>query len=118
MDRAIIVRHLLLAGALAAVTVGCAEPERYRQPFDHRVLPASLAVRHPQRVPESGGVKQVRAELLADPAPASVPGEPSPPVTDGRSAPGPLSLPDAVSLAYRNQPRLRVFLEGVVQARG
>jgi outer membrane protein TolC len=65
-------------------------------------------------------VKQVRADLPApDPGPASPsPGEPAPPVTDGRSAPGPLSLPDAVALAYRLQPRLRVFLEGVVQARG
>src|SRR5262249_58610854 len=45
-------------------------------------------------------------------------GRPPPPVPDGRCAPGPLSLQDAVALAYRLQPRLRVFLEGVVQARG
>src|SRR5439155_22682020 len=39
-------------------------------------------------------------------------------VTDGRCAAGPLTLPDAIALAYRLQPRLRVFLEGVVQAKG
>jgi outer membrane protein TolC len=65
-------------------------------------------------------VRPVRADLPAvDPAPATPsPGEPAPPVPDGRSAPGPLALPDAVALAFRLQPRLRVFLEGVVQARG
>src|SRR5262249_18173948 len=45
-------------------------------------------------------------------------GRPPPPVPDGRCAPGPLSLQDAVALAYRMQPRLRAFLEGVVQAKG
>src|SRR5262249_28237065 len=30
----------------------------------------------------------------------------------------PLTLPEAVALAFRLQPRLRVFLEGVVQAQG
>jgi outer membrane protein TolC len=69
---------------------------------------------------DGNGVKLVRADLPAtDPAPVSPsPGEPAPPVTDGRSVSGPLSLPDAVALAFRLQPRLRVFLEGVVQARG
>src|SRR5262245_19409914 len=118
MHRALIVRRLLLAGAISAGAAGCAEPAYYRQPFDHRVLPPSVAVRQqPQQLPKSGAVKQARAELpLIEPVPASpAPDEPNPPVTDGRSAPGPLSLPDAVALAYRNQPRLRVFLEGVVQ---
>src|SRR5262249_37712512 len=66
------------------------------------------------------GVKPARADLpAAEPVPTSPsPGEPAPPVTDGRRASGPLSLPDAIALAYRMQPRLRVFLEGAVQARG
>jgi outer membrane protein TolC len=65
-------------------------------------------------------VEQVRADLpMTDPVPTTPsPGEPAPPVTDGRYASGPLPLPDAIALAYRLQPRLRVFLEGVVQAQG
>jgi outer membrane protein TolC len=121
MERAIIVRHLLRAGVVAAVAAGCAEPERYRQPFDHRVLPPALAVRQSaQQPPKNGGVQQVRADVApADPVSTlPAPDAPNPPVADGRSASGPLSLSDAVALAYRHQPRLRVFLEGVVQARG
>jgi outer membrane protein TolC len=56
---------------------------------------------------------------VADPvAGLPSPAEPAPPVTDGRSAPGPLSLTDAIDLANRLQPRLRVFLEGIAQAKG
>ncbi|HKB40176.1 MAG TPA: TolC family protein [Gemmataceae bacterium] len=130
MHRVIIVRQLLLAGAVSAVAVGCAEPAHYRQPFDHRVLPPAAALRPPQQLSESskvkqvqaesGTVKQVRAELpAADPvSELPSPGEPPPAVTDGRTAPGPISLPEAIALAYRLQPRLRAFLEEVVQARG
>jgi outer membrane protein TolC len=124
MDRAIIVRQLVLAGTIAAVTVGCAEPQYFRQPFDHRVLPPTIAARQqPQQLAKSSGVKQLRADLpvteSVSAAPTTpAPDEPAPPVTDGRTVTGPLSLPDAVELAYRNQPRLRVFLEGVAQARG
>src|SRR5205814_5011053 len=98
----------------------CGAPDRYRPSFDHRVLPPSVATRQPTAKPLDGGVKQARADLPpADPTPmAPSPGEPAPPVTDGRIAFGPLSLPEAVALACRLQPRLQVFLEGVVQARG
>src|SRR5262245_698671 len=50
---------------------------------------------------------------------------PSPPLADPSStaaevldqpAGQPLSLPDAIALAFRRQPRLRVFLEGIQQA--
>jgi outer membrane protein len=119
--RAISLRRLLLAGAAASAVAGCGSPERSRQSFDHRVLPPPVAARQPfTRPPDGDGVKPVRADLpTTDPVPVSPsPGESAPPVADGRSAPGPLSLPDAVALAYRLQPRLRVFLEGVVQARG
>src|SRR5262245_34426423 len=127
-NRAIFVRQLVLAGAVVAGASGCAEPAHYCQPFDHRVLPPSVTARPPQRQPQrvpgqwssDDGVKQARADLpVAEPVPASPAlGEPSPPVTDGRAVPGPLSLPEAIVLAYRLQPRLRVFLEEVVQARG
>src|SRR5260221_5988989 len=114
------VRMLLLVGVAACLLAGCGGPERYRTSFDHPVLPPSVATRQQAAKPLDGGVKQARADLpAADPVPMSPsPGELAPPVTDGRSAPGPLSLPDAVALAYRLQPRLRVFLEGVVQAQG
>ncbi len=117
---AIAVRRLFLAGVVASSVAGCGAPDCYRPSFDHRDLPPSIATRQQVTKPPEVGVKQARADLTAaDQVPASPsPGEPAPPVTDGRCAPGPLSLPDAVGLAYRLQPRLRVFLEGVVQARG
>src|SRR5262249_50758666 len=88
--------------------------------FDHRVLPPSVATRQPPTRSADSGVKPARADLpAAEPVPTSPsPGEPAPPVTDGRRASGPLSLPDAIALAYRMQPRLRAFLEGVVRGRG
>src|SRR5437879_2564510 len=106
------VRRLLLAGVAAGYTAGCAGPDPHRASFDHRVLPPSVATRQQATKPPDGGVKQVRADLpAADPVPVSPsPGEPAPLVTDGRCASGPLSLPDAIALAYRLQPRLRVFL--------
>ncbi|MDB5309300.1 MAG: outer membrane protein [Gemmataceae bacterium] len=119
--RAITVRRLLIAGAAASSVGGCGGPERYGQSFGHRVLPPPVAASQlPTRPPDGGGVKQARADLpAADPVPASPAlGEPPPAVTDGRNAPGPVSLADAIALAFRLQPRLRVFLEGVVQARG
>ncbi len=118
--RTVTVRKLLLAGLAAGSTAGCAAPDPSRASFDHRVLPPSVATRQQATKPPDGGVKPARADLpAADPVPVSPsPGEPAPPVTDGRCAPEPLSLPDAIALAYRMQPRLRVFLEGVVQARG
>jgi len=118
--RAIAVRRLLLAGAAAGTVAGCGAPDRYRPSFDRRVLPPSVVTRQqPARAPDTG-VKQARADVPSvEPVPATpTPGEPAPQVADGRCAPGPLSLPDAIALAYRVQPRLRVFLEGVVQARG
>ncbi|MBP3954885.1 TolC family protein [Gemmata sp. G18] len=115
---AISVRRLLLAGVTAGAATGCGGPEHYRSSLDHRVLPPSVATRQPPTRSPDGAVKQVRADLpVTDPVSPS-PGEPAPPVTDGRTAAGPLSLPDAVALAHRLQPRLQVFLEGVVQAKG
>src|SRR5947208_3422382 len=111
MYRAIAVRRLLLAGVAASAGAGCAESAGYRPSFDHRVLPPPVAARQPStRLPAGDGVKPVRADLpAADPVPVSTsPGEPAPPVTDGRCAAGPLTLPDAIALAYRLQPRLRV----------
>jgi len=67
-------------------------------------------------------VKQARAELaapaLAPVLPATLMTSPPPPATDDHCPSGPLSLPEAVALAHRLQPRLRVFLESINQARG
>ncbi len=119
--RAIISRKLLLAGVTASTLAGCATPERYDSSLDKRALPPALAMRpQPTKPPDSDGVKQVRAEVasvVSPPVPSS-PGETVPLVSDPRSSPAPLSLSDAIALAYRLQPRLRVFLEGVVQSKG
>jgi outer membrane protein TolC len=118
---AITVRRLLLAGVAAISTLGCAGPDPVRQSLDHRVLPPAVAIAPPPTSPSADdGVKQSGAEVFAvDWAPTLPrPGEPAPPITDSRCAAGPLSLPDAVALAYRFQPRLRVFHEEIAQARG
>lgn len=49
------------------------------------------------------------------PAPAAVSEEAVPP--NGSPA-GQLSLPEAIQIAYRSQPRLRVYLEGIHEAQG
>src|SRR5262249_45796316 len=105
---------------LTGVAAGCAGPGPYRPSVDHWVLPPLLTTRQQAIKPTDSEVKPVRADIpTADPVSASPsPGGPGPPVTDGRCASGPLSLTDSIALAYRMQPRLRVFLEGVVQARG
>src|SRR5262245_66505930 len=97
------VRRLLLAGVAAGSTAGCAGPDPYRPSFDHRVLPPSVATRQPPTRSADSGVKPARADLpAAEPVPTSPsPGEPAPPVTDGRRASGPLSLPAAIALRYR-----------------
>jgi outer membrane protein TolC len=48
-------------------------------------------------------------------APAVVPDETVP--TNGTQV-GQITLPDAIQIAYRTQPRLRVFLEGIHEAQG
>src|SRR5262245_15428630 len=102
------VRRLLLAGVVAGCTAGGRGPDPVRPSFDHRAVPASMATRQPATGLLDSGVRPASADLpLMDPVPGSpAPGELAPPVTDGRCAPGPLSLPDAIALAYRLQPRL------------
>jgi outer membrane protein len=121
MFRVIISRKLFLAGITASTLAGCASPSRFDQSFDQRVLPPSLATSPQPTKPLNGdGVKQVRADqpATASPPMPTSPGEPAPPISDPRSSATPLSLSDAIALAFRLQPRLRVFLEGVVQSKG
>ncbi len=117
----IISRKLFLAGITASTLAGCTSQERYDSSLDKRVLPTSLATRQqPTKSPDGNGVKQVRAEIPVAAAAllSPSPGETVPAVSDPRSSPAPLSLSDAIAVAYRLQPRLRVFLEGVVQSKG
>src|SRR5205823_1636414 len=58
---------------------------------------------------KAGGSDSPKPETLPQPAEASA---------DSRVACQPLPLPDAIATAFRLQPRLRVFLETVEQARG
>ncbi len=120
--RALNSRKLLLAGITASTLAGCASPDRYDPSLDKQVLPPALAMRpQPTKPPDGDGVKQVGADVakvVSPPPVPSSPGETLSPVSDPRSSPVPLALSDATALAYRLQPRLRVFLESVVQAKG
>jgi outer membrane protein len=114
------VQRLLTASLVTGFSVGCADLERRRASFDHRVLPPAVAKSQPstETPAAAGGVIQVRADLpTANPVPTT-PTELTSSVGDERIVSGPLTLPEAIALAQRMQPRLRVFLEGVVQARG
>lgn len=119
--RAITVRRLLLAGVAAGSTAGCAGPDLYPPSLNHRVLPPAVATAPPPTSPPAASnVTQAQAIVFAaDWAPTlPPPSAPAAPGADPRCAPGSLSLPDAITLAYQHQPRLRVFLEGIAQARG
>jgi outer membrane protein TolC len=126
-DRTTLLRELALLGAALAVS-GCAGTDRPRTDLASHVLPPPESR---PLTPASGRqpgastdwVRQVRAD---DPAPQTTAKDPesapsappTPPAADGACAPAALALPDAITLAFRLQPRLRAFLEGVVQARG
>src|SRR5262245_19647161 len=117
--RVITVRTLLLAGITACAAGGCRAPAHHCPSIDHRILPPPGASLGPPSGMLESSVKPARADLpAADPAPATPPGEHAPQFAEDRRASVPLSLPDAIALAHRLQPRLRVFLEGVAQAQG
>src|SRR5437016_3663576 len=103
-------RRLLWAAALA-LPVGCsasggpradALAARILPPLDTAsAAPASAVVARREQAP--GSVVQARADE---------------PVADGNTNCTPMALPEAIATAFRLQPRLRVFLETVEQARG
>src|SRR5438445_7345383 len=126
-----ILRPRLLCAAALALSVGCSSLGGPRSDvLAARILPsmdtAPTAMVRPQydRVSASPGpVIQARAdEPVAkagdtdSPKPEALP--PAEAGTDGRVPCQPLQLPDAIATAFRLQPRLRVFLETVEQARG
>jgi outer membrane protein len=123
-------RRLLWAAALA-LPVGCSSSSGPRSDLlAERILPSMNALPTTSGRPQfdqasaaQSPVIQARADQPATksgdsnaPKPDALP--PMEPVPDGLAAGQPLHLPDAIATAFRRQPRLRVFLETVEQARG
>jgi outer membrane protein len=125
-------RRQLLCGAALALSVGCSSSGGPRSDvLAARILPpmdaATTASVRPlrDRVPTSPGpVIQARADEPVwkaansdSPKPETL-RQPTNAGTDSPAACQPLPLPEAIATAFRLQPRLRVFLETVQQARG
>jgi outer membrane protein TolC len=122
----------LICGAALALSVGCSSSAGPRPDvFADRILPRidPVVVRSrpasAQPNPWSGPIPAVvqagAEEHVRDSGPAPVvPAIPSPNAGADSGVAGcpPLALPDAIATAFRLQPRLRVFLETVQQARG
>jgi outer membrane protein TolC len=118
-------RRRLLWASLA-VSVGCSSSGGPRSDvLAARILPSiESASKAPARSERLQTVVQARADEPAanandsdSPKPDTLPSL-APVESDVRMACQPLPLPDAIATAFRLQPRLRVFLETVEQARG
>ncbi|MDR3618755.1 MAG: TolC family protein [Paludisphaera borealis] len=110
---------------------GCIRPRaEVRDPLEARALPVpdrsrlTDAMVRPAVAERPRDADQALPAAL-DPSPAALPrpieaASPDFPVTDGppEATSQPLSLPEAIGLAYRLQPRLRAQLESIAQARG
>src|SRR5262249_45311003 len=130
-SRAPLVRMLVtsrrsLWTALLCLAVGCSHPgslspqelaERILPPPD---VPAPGPPEAPVPTPQTGtgeGNNSGDVEGTAGQTPPG-PNASSQPVTLDRVPCGPLTLPDAIALAFRLQPQLRASLESIQQARG
>jgi outer membrane protein len=71
----------------------------------------------PAETPPAGGTQTAAPPNFNAPAraPAAAPDEPVP---QNGTPVGQLTLPEAIQIAYRTQPRLRVYLEGIHEAQG
>jgi outer membrane protein TolC len=124
-----------LLGAALALSAGCSSSEGPRaDALAARILPsveaAAAAPARPERPQDDRAPAPPGPEALAPvDQPAAMPGDSGPPRSetspppaeagaDSRVACRPLPLPDAIATAFRLQPRLRVFLETIEQARG
>jgi outer membrane protein TolC len=117
-----------LWGVLLSLAAGCSHhapllpqvlAERILPPPDAPAAPAppEAAAPRPDKAAAEEGRKSEEQEKKSGPTP---PGPDSPAQTlaiDGVPC-GPLTLPDAVALAFQLQPRLRASLESIRQARG
>jgi outer membrane protein len=126
-----ILRPRLLCVAALALSVGCSSSGGLRSDvLAARILPsmdtapmASVRSQYDRASASPRPVIQARADV-----PVSKAGDtdlpklealpPPEPATDNCVPCQPLHLPDAIATAFRMQPRLRVFLETVEQARG
>jgi len=123
-----------LMWAILAIPAGCASPAGANRDFAGFELPPRQhtdVVKSPARMAEpnratfpSGPVVQTRADEVQPTGAESKSPSPSDSnkrlavVVDDPTPCQPLQLPDAIATAFRQQPRLRVFLETVQQARG
>src|SRR6516162_5618954 len=117
-------RRLLWASL--ALSVGCSSSGGPRSDvLAARILPSiESASTAPARSERPRSVVQARADEPAtnaddsdSPKPETLPSLAAV-ESDGRMASQPLPLQDAIATAFRLQPRLRVFLETIEQARG
>ena len=102
----------LAARILPAVEIASAAPARPKLPQDN-LVPAQpgpvVQARADEPAWKASNRDVPKTETLPQPAEAGA---------DAHPACQPLPLPDAIATAFRRQPRLRVFLETVEQARG
>jgi outer membrane protein TolC len=110
---------------LLAVAVGCSHRDSLApEVLAQRILPppdasAQAAPDVPPRAPEASeeGTRPGEVEKAAEATAPAADAPPQPLAQDGVPC-QPLTLPDAVNLAFRLQPRLRATLESIAQARG
>jgi outer membrane protein len=115
-----------LGCALLGLAVGCshrdlAVPEvsaqRILPPADAPAQAAPEVLARAPEPPREENNQPGEAEKTAEPATLAAGAAPGTLARDGVAC-QPLALPDAVSLAFRLQPRLRASLESIAQARG
>ena len=130
-DRRSRASRLLSFAPAALLAGGCIRPRaEVRDPVDRPILkaegraaPADSMVR-PAAAERPGGVPDQSILPPPEPIPTSSPrsiepARPQPPAADMMEVPAagrPLTLPEAIALAYRLQPRLRAQLESISQA--
>src|SRR4051812_39222423 len=124
-------RCLVLCILVPLLTGGCIRPRaEVRDSLAARVLPApdraspADAMVRPAAAERPQAPDQILPPAL-EPAPTTVPrpneaAGSAPTAMDATEEPAgkPLTLPEAIELAFRLQPRLRAQLEGIAQARG
>jgi outer membrane protein TolC len=131
LARALLVRMLVasrwsLWTTLLSLAAGCSHPrslcpeglaERLLPPPDVPAAAAPELAVSPGQTATGDGNNSGNGEGTAGQTPPG-PNAPSQPVTIDRAPCEPLTLPDALALAFRLQPRLRASLESIQQARG
>jgi outer membrane protein TolC len=126
-------RRCWALGALATLlTAGCLRPRpEVRDPLEARVLPAPDRARPADPMVRPAVAERPQGPDRALPPPlepppttpprpteAASPASPATAATEEPPTGQPLTLPEAIGMAYRLQPRLRAQLESIAQARG